>query len=202
MAREARACSAPGLLLAVSHTGNWGKNPGKLALERARLAAHTAGDPPGFELSGDYWRGTSTPAGILIRGGILKGRCQTAECSRRVTADLEWWVIHGLGEASLHFDVQPAYQCSRIRCRFSFDPETYPHGLPFLLGLKKGGRIRITCGHCQRSTEIETTEFVRQIVKAGVGTATSSFVEIGRRLRRPCRGCGYAKWSVGAVKSG
>lgn len=137
----------------------------------------------------------TTPRGLLARGGILRGRCDTGECRRRVNIDLGAWIAEGHGDRELDALVLD-YRCGRSGCGLRFDPEYFPRGLPLQSYVAGEERIEVRCASCTRLHTMTAEKLIASLVRRGIGTGNIGIVELATRIGLPCRACGKQNWQV------
>lgn len=152
----------------------------------------------GWTLIGGRLVPDRTPAGLVARGGVMKGRCQTPECWRKVAFDAQDWIARGYGDASLA-ELTRTYRCGRIGCSLMFD-ESYAAGLPLQTYVGGSETAVITCKGCERTATLSIERLVQRLVRMGAGDGNTGRNVFAGAIKVPCRQCGAVKWT-GEVQS-
>jgi hypothetical protein len=79
----------------------------------------------GWALIGGRLTSNQTPAGLIARGGEMKGRCHTGECRRSVTLDAQDWIARGYANTSL---AERCCQANAMGLRLGFVRDETPLG--------------------------------------------------------------------------
>lgn len=152
---------------------------------------------PGWTLIVGRLTSDQTPAGLVARGGEMKGRCQTGECRRIVTLDAQDWIARGYVNTSLA-ELTRTYRCGRIGCKLHFD-ESYVDGLPLQTCVGGFETAVITCNRCMRVTTLPVERLVQRLLCTGAGAGNTGCRVFAAAIKAPCRYCGAVRWT-GEIK--
>ncbi len=132
----------------------------------------------------------STVLGFYQRGQEMLLRCRRPDCHRRVEIDFREAVQAGKG------DWPPAHLVHVLRCghwagcKLQEVSATYPNGVP-LVGLlaKADVLIAIACEACAARLLLPPRVVIARLKQAGRGDGSTGVLELGKRVRGPCRRC-------------
>lgn len=151
--------------------------------------------PPGWRSTGARIEPVKTPRGLLARGGMMRARCDTGECRRRIDMNLDSWIDHGHGDSELDTLIA-AYLCGQLRCGLKFDPEYFPRGIPLQHYVGREERIEVLCASCGRLRPMTAEQLIAALLRRGLGTGNTGIVELSTKIRSPCRACGKQNWKT------
>ncbi len=151
--------------------------------------------PPGWRSAGARIDAVQTPRGLLARGGMMRARCDTGECRRRIDMDLNAWIEHGHGDSELS-TLTAAYLCGQLRCGLKFDPEYFPRGIPLQHFVGSEERIEVLCTSCDRLRLMTAEQLIAALLRRGTGTGNTGIIELSTKIRSPCRACGKQNWKT------
>lgn len=179
-----------------------------LSLERRRKLETDAGVDrlrpflvPGWRIDGRKlaFVEIGTVLGARQRRQSVTLRCATSECRRRVEVDLDAAIAAG------HAD-RPAAELPRLlacahwgTCRLTMVAMTYPDGVPLVGLVGSGALVGIACTRCESRAVLPPPAVIARLVTAGVGDASCGVLEVGRRVRGPCRKCGGRSFASSVV---
>jgi hypothetical protein len=152
----------------------------------------------GWTLIGGRLVPDKTPAGLVARGGVMKGRCQTHECWRKVAFDPQDWIHRGYADTSL-VELMRTYRCGRIGCKLHFD-ESYADGVPLQTYVGGTETAVITCKRCERTATLSIDRLVQRLLRTGAGDGNTGRNVFASAIKAPCRHCCAVKWE-GDVRS-
>jgi hypothetical protein len=152
----------------------------------------------------DGWtaiHGILEPAGYVAayaaRGQVMKGRCQTKRCNRRVDLDPRELCGEHMGALRMQ-QVLRTYECNRLdgcTLRFHTEPKDAPLPLDGLRG-KAHVRLRLRCGahKCSFFRVWLVEEMIEGLKKAKKGGGATSVHELRKLMTSPCKLCGKVDW--------
>ena len=152
----------------------------------------------GWTLIGGRLVADQTPAGLVARGGEMKGRCQTGECRRTLTLDAQDWIARGYANTSLT-ELTRTYRCGRVGCKLHFS-EHYANGVPLQTYVGGTETAAITCNRCMRVTTLSVERLVQRLVRTGAGDGNTGCNVFAAAIKAPCRHCGAVRWT-GEIRS-
>jgi hypothetical protein len=147
----------------------------------------------GWALIGGRLTSDQTPAGLIARGGEIKGRCHTGECRRSVTLDAQDWIARGYANTSLAA-LTRTDRCGRIGCKLHFN-ESYDDGLPLQTYVGGPETAVITCNRCMRVTTLAVERLVQRLLRTGAGDGNTGCNVFAAAIKAPCRHCGAVRWT-------
>lgn len=149
------------------------------------------------------WNGVLEPANQVAayaaRGQIIRGRCETKECNRKIR--IEPKDLCGKGQGLLQMkQVEQLHRCQRLEgCSLGFfaDPATPPLHLDWLTG-RPNVRIRLKCrGHGCKYVRVWVVEqMIAGLKKAGKGGGGTDVHALGKLMTQPCPVCKKVNWAA------
>jgi hypothetical protein len=132
-----------------------------------------------------------TVLGHYERGQQLLLRCKRADCRRRMEVDLLAAIQAGKGHLPPHHLVH-MLKCNHwAGCQFEEASAIYPNGVPLIGFLNEEGvLIAIACASCGASVLLQPRAVIARLKQAGRGDGSTGVLEVGKRIRGPCRKCG------------
>jgi hypothetical protein len=136
-------------------------------------------------------------AAYAARGQVVKGRCQSKGCNRRVDLDPKDLCGKHLGALPMH-QLMRTYGCNRLDgCTLSFftEPKEPPLRLEWLTG-KAHVRLRLRCGthKCTFFRIWLVEEMIAGLKKAGKGGGDTDVHELRKLMTSPCKLCKKVDW--------
>jgi hypothetical protein len=136
-----------------------------------------------------------TVLGFCQRGQEMLLRCRRPDCHRRVEIDFREAVQAGKG------DWPPSHLIHILRCghwagcKLYEVSSTYPNGVP-LIGLlaQADVLIAIVCEACAARLLLPPQAVIVRLKQAGRGDGSTGVLEVGKRVRGPCRKCGAGRF--------
>ena len=147
---------------------------------------------PGWTLNGDATGFVDVPTvlGHWQRGQSVLLRCSKRDCRRRVELDLRAAVDAGLGDRTLPQTVALLACRHWSGCALSFQHATYPEGVPLISILAHpDALIAIACDGCAARTLLPPRRVIERLLATGRGNGATGILELGRKVRGPCRKC-------------
>ena len=162
-----------------------------------RLAELTPLLVPGWQLDSGRLQivAVKTVLGFHQRGQQMLLRCRRTDCHRRVEIDFREAVQAGKG------DWPPNHLLHVLRCghwagcKLQEVSATYPNGVP-LVGLitKADVLIAIICESCAARLLLPPCAVIARLKQAKRGDGSTGVLELGKRVRGPCRKCGAGRF--------
>ena len=121
--------------------------------------------PPGWRWAEARIEPVRTPRGLLARGGMMRAKCDTGECRRRIDMDLNAWIEHGHGDSELS-TLSAAYRCGHLRCGLDFNPEYFPKGIPLQYFVGREERIEVLCASCEQLRLMTAEQLIAALLRA------------------------------------
>ena len=137
----------------------------------------------------------ATVLGFYQRGQEMLLRCRRLGCHRRVEVDFREAVHAGKGDWPPHHLVH-ALRCGHWSgCKLHEVSATYPNGVP-LIGLvsKAEVLIAIICEACAARLLLPPIAVITRLKQANRGDGSTGVLELGKRVRGPCRKCGARRF--------
>lgn len=138
-------------------------------------------------------------AAYAARGQVMKGRCQSKSCNRRVELDSKELCGQHMGTLQMQ-QVIRTFQCNRLDgCTLTFhtEPRDPPLPLDALRG-KAHVRLRLRCGthKCSFFRVWLIEEMIEGLKKAGKGGGGTHVHELRKLMTSPCKLCGKVDWNA------
>lgn len=152
---------------------------------------------PGWQINPSDFRviATMTVLGFHQRGQEMLLKCRRRDCHRRVEIDFRAAIQAGRGGQS------PQRLLHELRCghwdgcKLEEVSATYPNGVPLVAYLNdKDVLIAILCEQCPARLLLPPTAVIERLRQAGRGDGSTGVLELGRKIRGPCRQCGGQKF--------
>ena len=134
-----------------------------------------------------------TPAGLVARGGEMKGRCETGQCRRTLTLDAQDWIARGYANTS-STELTRTYRCGRVGCKLHFN-KFYANGVPLQTYVGGTETAAITCNRCMRVTTLSVDRLVQRLVRTGAADGNTGCNVFAAVIKAPCRHCGAVRWT-------
>lgn len=116
-------------------------------------------------------------------------RCKRDDCRRRVTPDLRAAIDAGLGDRAL-LDLVELLRCRHWSgCRLEHMSSTYPKGVPLVAYVNQDAVVAIVCKECSVRTLLSPAVVIGRLKAAGRGDGSVGILELGERIRGPCKKC-------------
>ena len=162
-------------------------------IERSRRVAElTSYLVPGWRIDATHTRivPVETVLGAHHRGQLVLLRCRRTDCRRRVEIDLRSAVQAGFGDRPIAWLVQ-SLRCQHWNgCQLEEASCTYPRGVPLVAYLQHDDvLVAITCAHCRTRWLLPPRRIIAGLKAAGRGDGASGILEMGTKIRGPCRRC-------------
>ncbi|PWG03490.1 hypothetical protein [Sphingosinicella humi] len=159
----------------------------------ARLAELKPFLVPGWQISSDNLRvvAVATVLGFYQRGQEMLLKCGRRDCHRRVEIDFRAAVQAGRGDQPPQHLIQ-ALRCGHWDgCKLEEVSAIYPKGVPLVAYLNdKDVLIAIACEQCPARVLLPPRAIIERLKQARRGDGSTGILELGRRIRGPCRRCG------------
>lgn len=147
---------------------------------------------PGWTLNYDATGFIDAPTvlGHWQRGQTVLLRCSKRDCRRRVELDLRAAVDSGLGDRTLA-QIVALLGCRHwTGCALGFQHATYPEGVPLISVLAHpDALVAIACDGCAARTLLPPRRVIERLLATGRGNGATGILELGRKVRGPCRKC-------------
>lgn len=173
--------------------------------ERQRLSRLARYIVPGWRLQLSPDRIVPVPdlRGALQRGQRLLFRCERPDCGRRVEPDLEAIMRAGHGHHASGWLLE-LLQCRHpLGCRLKLSAETYPQGVPLVAYLgDPAALISLKCEGCGLTLTRGVEDTLDRLIAARRGDGSTGVLELGTRVRGPCRQCRGRRFSSAVVWTG
>lgn len=170
--------------------------------ERQRLNRLARYIVPGWRLQLSPERLVPVPdlQGAYQRGQRLLFRCERPDCGRRVEPDLEAIVRAGHGHHVPGWLLE-LLQCRHpLGCRLKLSAETYPQGVPLIAYLcDPAAMIVLKCEGCGLTLTRGVEETLDRLIAARRGDGSTGVLELGKRVRGPCRQCRGRRFASAVV---
>jgi hypothetical protein len=127
-------------------------------------------------------------------------RCRRMDCHRRVEIDFRQAVHSGMGDQSTKHLIQ-LLRCGHwVGCQLEEVSASYPNGVPLVSYLNhKDVLIAVACEQCAVRILLPPRAIIARLMKAGTGDGSTGALELGGRVRGPCRQCGGRRFRTDVV---
>lgn len=152
---------------------------------------------PGWQISPDGLRvvTVATVLGFYQRGQEMLLKCRRRDCHRRVEIDFRAAIQAGRGNQSPRHLIHDLRCGHWDGCSLEEVSAIYPNGVPLVAYLNdKDMLIAIACEQCPARLLLPPRAVIERLKQAGRGDGSTGILELGRRVRGPCRRCGGRKF--------
>lgn len=136
-----------------------------------------------------------TVLGFYQRGQEMLLKCRRRDCHRRVEVDFHAAVQAGKGSQSPQHLIHELLCGHWHGCGLEEVSAIYPKGVPLVSYLNdKDVLIAIACEQCPARLLLPPRTVIERLRQAERGDGSTGILELGRRVRGPCRQCGGRKF--------
>jgi len=155
--------------------------------------------PPGWISANGVLEPASQVAAFAARGQVVRGRCESKECARKVRIDPNDLCGKGQGLLKMR-QIEQLHRCQRLDgCSLIFyaDPSTPPLHLEWLTG-RANVRIRLRCrgAGCKFARVWVVETMIEGLKKAGKGHGGTEVQALGKLMTQPCPVCRKVNWTA------
>jgi hypothetical protein len=157
---------------------------------------------PGWTLNIEATKFVEVPTllGSWQRGQRILLRCAKRDCRRRVELDLRAAIDAGLGDRQVA-DILGVLTCRHwTGCALKFEHATYPKGVPLISTIEhRDVLIAVACDGCAARLLLPPIRVIERLIETGRGNAATGLLELGQKVRGPCRKCGGRRFTSALI---